>query len=323
MIYPDAENPGNSIYNGTLFINGQTLMIFNYEEAFSSVNPIILDYKLNDITYSSYHDKIFGFADEEGNNGSGDREIKIYSIDPDGTAHQLNTSDYCHGEAAGIFANPYDGLLYLYKKIDNYKLGGEQAALLQFDPALYPNNVFKDSVQLRNTSFFPDYVHNMDARFFFCNLTTPYIDPYDTVIYLPNGGHSNVSVVTFEPNEPLLLNNGEWAWLSFPRMERDGNDQVIVDEVLGGGNIEPDNYRPGSQLINRPLESYYNISNTYNGSFWDGSQGLLEDVQSTLGYKLTLDYLAPQPAVKWLHLYGTVFSPSPTTDLPTLYTYPK
>jgi hypothetical protein len=131
---------------------------------------------------------------------------------------------------------------------------------------------------------------------------------------------TNVSVVAFEPNEPLLLNNGEWAWLSFPRMERDGNDPVIVDDVLGGDRIEPGNYIINSQLINRPLGTYDDISNTYDGSIWDGSQGLLFDVKSTLGYKLKLLYDNPQPANKWLHLYGSVFSPSTTTDLPTLYT---
>ena len=136
-------------------------------------------------------------------------------------------------------------------------------------------------------------------------------------IYLPNGGHSCISKVGFSANESMLLNNGDWAWLSFPRLDRDGNDPLPVNTVLSGNiepNTYPNNYLTESELQNLPPDGDNIVENVYDGTFWDGSQGGLTNIQSILGYKLKLLYNDP-PAEKWLHLKGNVLDPDTSIQL--------
>jgi hypothetical protein len=122
---------------------------------------------------------------------------------------------------------------------------------------------------------------------------------------------TNVSVVTFEPNEPLLLNNGEWAWLSFPRLDRTPNDPTVHEVLYGvnGEKIDPSNYLIYSELKNLPPNQPGEVENIFDGTTWEIG-GYLPDIQSTLGYKLYLDYPDPQPEKKWLLLSGTVLDPA-------------
>ena len=118
----------------------------------------------------------------------------------------------------------------------------------------------------------------------------------------------------------LPLNPGEWAWLSFPRMQRSGNNAVPVDDVLNE-HIVPNDYKDESQLINIPLGSVSTFYNEYDNEIdkWDGSQGYLYNIKSTLGYKLKLNYYDPQPEEKWVQMHGSLFSSSSTNDLPDLH----
>lgn len=156
----------------------------------------------------------------------------------------------------------------------------------------------------------------------YCHITDHYIDPYDTSIYISNGGNCNVSKVAFVPDEIMRLDDGDWNWISFPRMDREDNNAVEVNIVLGGEVIIPNNYEPGSELINLPLNDPEEKTNTYTGSVWAPTGGL-ENIRSTLGYKLYLKY-TPRQTNKWLHLYGSVYSPGDPSELPTLYAeYPN
>ncbi len=141
----------------------------------------------------------------------------------------------------------------------------------------------------------------------------PYLCPHNNSIYLPNGGHSCISKVSFEPNEAIPLEEGEWTWISFPRMQRDGNNPVSIPVVFGGGQqpehlIEPSSYADQSKLQyltpNGSMDESY-----YNTDFgWNFGAGLLTDVQSTLGYKLYLNYGQPVPEEKkWLYLKGSLY----------------
>ncbi|MEA3478996.1 MAG: FlgD immunoglobulin-like domain containing protein, partial [Bacteroidota bacterium] len=318
MICPDAINPDQaSQYNDKLFILGNTLLILDYTQPLSATyptdNPGITSIQLEDATYSPFHDKVFGFQDiniDPQNQGLRKADIKY--IDGSGNSESLGTGDHCDGQAAGIFYNPYDHYLYLYKWIDNPKLGDEQCRLLCFDPGLYPGNIFLESVDLDNTSFFPDYCHNDDAHWKYYHITGHYIDPVSNEIYIANGGHSNVSRVGFIPNEPLQLDNSDWTWLSFPRLDRDGGNPSPHEVLYGssGENIDPSNYLDNSQLKNLPPNSHEMISNIYefDNNFWNPIPGGLFEVFSERGYKLNLLY-NPQPPEKWLFMSGTQLDP--------------
>jgi len=114
-------------------------------------------------------------------------------------------------------------------------------------------------------------------------------------------------------NTDTLQLHGEWSWLSFPRLNRDGNEPVAVNTVLSG-NIEPSDYIEGSELENLPPDDPEIDYNVFDGTEWLPTGGLI-DIQSTLGYKLKLLYNEPQPEEKWLYLVGDVLDPSTSIQL--------
>ncbi len=148
------------------------------------------------------------------------------------------------------------------------------------------------------------------------------LKPYQNKIYLPNGAHSNVSVVSFTPDEQLTLNpvgntNESFTWVSFPRIE---GSNPYVNEVLGGSNIAPKNqnvfYIKPSQLINNPLDNLDNIisTNTYDNTIWPNSEDL-SHINNTYGYKLNLKYNTFPYQDITLFLHGNVVSLNTSINL--------
>ncbi len=121
-------------------------------------------------------------------------------------------------------------------------------------------------------------------------------------VYTPNGAKSIVSAFEFS-NELYRINDGEWAWLSFPRL----NGNPAPNQVLGGDRIIPDNYRIESELL-AEIGGQEEIS-SYNGTFWPSTNIPL--IESPKGYKLKLLYNS-QPEDKWLKLTGTLANPEET-----------
>ncbi len=139
------------------------------------------------------------------------------------------------------------------------------------------------------------------------NLSAPDNNSDSNTMHFPSGGHSCICTVSYIPYEPLLLNppDGEedhWSWLSFPRLNRDGNSIVTVNEVLYG-HIVPDGYTEESVLINIELGEEYEISSLYNLLNWN--TGDLDNIKSTYGYKINLDY-ENEPENNWIILEGNV-----------------
>lgn len=307
MVCPDAESQEISAnYAGKIFIKTNGLAIYQYDNPTAPIevaeNPMY-----SEIIYSSYLDTVYGLRDEndELTGYPNDREINIYEINPDGTSERRFQYP---GQAAAFFDNPYDTMLYLFVKIDDDKLGDTPASLLQLDPNR--SGFLKETIDVDNTDFYIDYDHNGDYAFYFYNMVQPYIDRYSNRIYLPNGGHGNVSVVGFKAEEPLYLGSGI-KWLSFPRLKRNANELEPADDVLDRIKVPP-YYNSGRMSNLVPNSPYLNHIDYLNGN-WNYSGGYLSTVHSSLGYKI--DYLNPQ-AQRDIIMEGEVW---PANETVTVY----
>ncbi|MBC8321327.1 MAG: T9SS type A sorting domain-containing protein [Bacteroidetes bacterium] len=304
---PDNAPEG---YKGSLYINADKLIIYDCATG-TFENDV--DINFNDITYNSNQNMVYGFTDKAyidpatQNNENSWRVAEVYSVDANGT---ISPNLYTHnGQLASIFTNPHNGLLYLQSKVDETRLGNVPMSLIEIDPVNTQIEPF--SVTLQNKSHYVELDKNGDYHFHNYNLTTPFIDPYQNRFYLPNGGHSNVSVVEFSPNEPLVLNNDAFDWISIPRLNRDNGDPSVNDVLYD--HIFPDNYQQYSVLKNVPPGAFDEAKSIYTGVSWPQVQ-YLTNIYSPRGYKLKLLYNDP-PDFKWLQMEGDVIDRNTTIPL--------
>ncbi|MDZ7741226.1 MAG: hypothetical protein U5Q03_05620 [Bacteroidota bacterium] len=196
----------------------------------------------------------------------------------------------------------------MYQKIDEAKLGDEPVRLFEIDPLQYNNQGYEAvEIDLNNTCIYPDLDYNPDASGFYYNFTTPFIDPEENKIYLPNGGHSNISVVDFDPADILEIEN-DITWLSFPRLDRPGNTTVSVDDALLD-MINP-TYDNESKLEYFDGSYVHSVYDFYQHTWRpDPPTGGLPNVRSDLGYVLDLEY-GSSPDLVLLHMRGTQLDPN-------------
>lgn len=323
IICPDDGDSGTeSDFEGKVYILTDELSSYNI----SNKSMQFENKKLNELLYSPYHDKLYALADEmkpvnpQEDPCLEDRLSVVYEITLGGNGYvftKVIDDVYIKGQSAAFFINPYDNKLYLHTKFDNEKLGGRPSQLISYDPEssdLTITNLNGDPQYAKNTSVYPELDHTGDYHYYTYNLTTPYIDPLQNKIYLPNGAHSNVSVVNFEAFETLSLEPGT-NWISIPRHNRQTDPNwTLVEEVFDQGNfIEGYTY----------LElTYLNVSSTtpepYTAEWsinWDFDPPEIDDVIrtfSTRGYKL--DLLQPSNS-NTLIMSGSVESSSSTIEL--------
>ena len=258
-------------------------------------------YNCSDFTYDPYSNTIYTI--------NGGTFGKIYKIDENSTQTQIYSSTSL-SSCRSINYNPYNSRLYSYV----VKNDSTPQTMLY---SLNPNDVASG---LQNT-----YLHNKsldilgDNDFYFPN--KPVFAPVSNHVLIPNGTHGNISVVSFQANEPLPLkpynreNNESFTWLSFPRLI---STNPPVNTVLGGDNIVPNDYEQQSQLENLPLAAPTNtgiVTNVYNGNQWPASSQGFTSVNSIYGYKLSLKYNSnPQQDIR-LFLQGNVLPSSTTVNL--------
>ncbi|MEN8225431.1 MAG: hypothetical protein ABFS05_08740, partial [Bacteroidota bacterium] len=260
----------------------------------------------NDITYSPVDDRIYCLRDDSVTTET-HRGIKIFCID---TLNSYNNIFSIEGQATSLFSNPYDNKLYIHQKTDENKLGETPVRLISLDYDPYYQSIQVDSISFEMASIYPEVDHNGDFRFYLFNTIKAIVNPYNNTMYIPNGGHSCVSKFTFTPDESLPLNNETWAWLSTPRMDRVFNNTVHINTVFSNESLVAGEYITGTELQNIPIDYTEPISNVYQITSWDAAADL-QDIQSTLGYKLKFVYAQgyEPPDQKWLQLEGNVLDP--------------
>ncbi len=128
------------------------------------------------------------------------------------------------------------------------------------------------------------------------NENTPYINPYQNKIYIPNGGHSNVSVVDFEADEPLELRAGEGnepgiTWISIPRHTRPNDPELTPTPIV----FDQNNISGGYNWLNLRYNyidfgSFENnfVDVEWNNNVWNYDNNIMTNIKSTRGYKLKL-----------------------------------
>lgn len=169
------------------------------------------------------------------------------------------------------------------------------------------------------TSYYPELDHCSDYHYYFYNITTPYINPYTNDIYVPNGGHSSISKVSYTPNEALYLSSGT-NWISIPRHDRDAGhpEWTLIEDVF-----HQDNFTGGSSNLDM---FHWHIEENNNGIYeemykaeWEYEEWTFTPegeeeatrTYSTRGYKLDLN----QSSSNSLIMTGTVEPPGTYIDL--------
>jgi hypothetical protein len=305
IICPGSEYPQiPSKFAGKTYVIGK--YFYEYDMATDDVTQFI-DQPFNDITYSPLHDKMYAIRDVGYEPCGDNRNCEVYCIDKvDGTLiftlFDNNPQSVIPGQVSSITFNPYDGKIYLYNKLDNFKLGQVHGKVVIIDPEA--EDWQPSSIELPFLSLHPEMDHQPDKHYYMYNITKPLIDPVNNCIYFANGGHSSVTRIEFDPRETTPLDPSLVTWLSFPRLDRSANVNTVNDVL--DDNISPSNYRPGSILINLPPGTSGLIFNEYNGSVWPENADLYK-IDSRYGYKLQLLYDPENmPEKEWLHLFGEV-----------------
>jgi len=327
IICPEPnETPAG--YMGELIINagftdddagvGAREGLLSYDcETGSLYSYLYVSNNFNYISFSKEKQKLFAF---EGPQAVGDGVIHIanffyLNFNPQTNFEEAVNFGQYNGQVLNIFPNKYDNKLYIQTRIDNKRLGEHPMRLLAYnmdnldDPGYIPENT-----DLPNRGHYVELDRNSEALYWYYPVTSPYIDPYTNKFYLPNGGHSNVSVVEFVPVDQLYVHfseTDEFNWLSIPRM---ANNQDISWDEPENVEIVFDRFR-----FEVPYQNYFQLkyeksaigqnflyTNTWIPGLWTHSPD--EKAYSVRGYKMTMDDLSDNI----LNLYGNIKKPGTT-----------
>ncbi len=288
IICPDDGDDTNvSDFEGKVFILSDQLVTFYISnKSVESLSRI-----LNDIIYSPVHDRLFGFADDSATCNT-DRKAVVYEITY-GIPWVFTPLFIYEGQIASFFLSPYNDKLYLHTKFDKHKLGGTPSQLIPFN--LFTNiveteiNLQDNFTNAQNMSAYPEFDHCTDYKQYNYNLTTPYFNTAHNKIYLPNGAHSNVSVLSV--TDQLAL-GGEVNWISIPR--HTGNNTpgyTPIADVFDDDNFENDYNTLHLSYLNpeAEYEEYYKAIYTNYWTYLPSNTPEVERTRSTRGYKLSLD----------------------------------
>jgi len=230
---------------------------------------------------------------------------KIYSVDGNNTFNTKLTG-LGNTNITGIDYNPNTYELLAYTKSD----ANSNCGLYSFDPNISPITVNYEAFDNKDLNMFLDYAYYEPGISF---------NTADDKMFIPNGFHTNATVIGYYPRERLELIPG-YNWISIPR--HPGNLGLTEDEywptpdVFDESNFDED-------ITNLYIQNYYiNPSNlnpaymyadyVYNNQVpWSYYPlNYTNQIYSTKGYKLKY---TPDGTTNTLYMEGLV--EDPTTEI--------
>jgi len=232
---------------------------------------------------------------------------KVYSINYDNELTDITQGGFGGEGVAGFCYNPYSYELLAYSRSNENNTVG----VYTFDPeASNPSPVFTP-FENKYLGFGLGAPPTMEPTISF--------NPETNKVFIPNGAHSNISVIDYIPRERLVLYPGS-NWLSIPRHQRSvQTPQLTATEDV----FAPENF---SFVFSTQNLAYNNINKyddagaenivkadykTSNNPKWDYEDDIMRNVHSTRGYHLTSE----NENYEFLWMTGEQQDPNTTIDL--------
>lgn len=284
-------------YGDCFFIvNNADLIVWDCYTELEETTLNIENEKIFDIETNSEKNKVFVIT----NNAY--TEINyVYSLDINNNFGTL--AEFGNKGVTGLSYNPFSYQLMAYSRYD----GNGNAGIFVFDPEASELEVNYTAFENKNLGWMAD-----ETRY------EPIIS-YNTMtnkLFIPNGTHSNATVMDYVSRERLVLTPGS-NWISIPRhlgnLGVNDDESWPTDQVFTQSTVE----NGFSELHMQHYYIYpnppYNTLHTYADyvsnpePIWTYSlDGYLADIYSPLGYKL--EYI-PGEQEKFLYLEGIVEDP--------------
>lgn len=289
--------------NNNVYIQhtGSQLNVSVYNPKDQSVSEVYIGYKVMDIEMDETRNLVFISYRKEGSQGLG--FIDNYDFAPGIDLPQSTFS---------IKFNPENSSIYAYVPHNHWSLIPEEAQLWQCTLDSYIDindyNISTQSISLQNWHTFKN------AGLLFNNDIL--IDEAQNKIFVANGGHSNISTVSYEPEDYLVINPGI-TWLSIPRHLRTVNSETSYTyEVFAQRNLSVPytNLTLDYNNINENMGagSSNEVSAIYQTQHWFYEEPIMQYIDSRRGY--ILHDINP-PAGRYLKLEGTQENPASEIEL--------
>ncbi len=306
-LYSLPENPEKIIYcskSNKIFIQYNNETYLTAYDCTNLTNPIIYEYgnTIFDIVYAEHSDYVYVLCGY-------DLEVSRIYV----TFSSESEPVYVHWYEVPPFVYSLS-LNSLNKKIYAYSPFGY--GTLNFENHLYAVDPIMGSIA-------DIYLENSQSVRYANPVVKnePIVDPGTGYMLVPNGSHSNISVIECPERIPIT---NKYNWISFPRLYRDENGVYPAVDALTGRIHPPMPYEiEGKMEIEEvqgepyPQEVKKYIIKLQNSNVWNPIPGDLNYVASHKGYVLTTNEYAYS---RKLDIYGTMLDPDFIFDEP-LYQY--
>ena len=162
----------------------------------------------------------------------------------------------------------------------------------------------KTPLENRHTYKFYGFLYNNDILF----------DETKQQIYVANGGHSNISVLSYESEEPVVMHPG-FNWISIPRHTRTNGNSTPTPNVFGLNMVSPDydmmeiEYNYLNIIMSAGVKN--EVSAINGGLQWSYEDPTMQNIISTRGYVV----VAEPKNDRVLLMEGTVEDPETEIEL--------
>jgi hypothetical protein len=285
-----AYNPlNNKVYNqrviytdfGTIFTNEVLVTNLDHDTQYTLRAPE----KVFDLTYCAKDNVLALFKPKEFINGQ-PIPPKLTMIN--GNNEDLISHEEIPNSASGIKYNPLNGRLYTVHPAMMDEIGGNLGRI-EVQSIDYFNSRMSRIITGTNETI--GIAHEL-----LFSTDNVIHNTIDNQLLIPAGFHSKIIVVDCAEDE-LLLNN-RYNWVSFPRLEREGNEPFNTRTLL-------ERLQPLPERLNMEgRDPQDHASKVFYKEFDDWFDDQIPAVQSSRGYKLNTS-----DGSNILPLYGSILAP--------------